>query len=307
MAERPLDLGWLRLFEAIGRHKNLTRVAEELRLSQPAVSYQLRRIEESVGAPLVQRLHRGAALTREGAQLHDAVVEALTGIDEAVRQIRRRGRQTAVRIHTDFGFASYWLMPRISAFRRLEPDVEVHILASQSIKIADTGEADLYILFGRQGAFGASAVQLMEECVRPVCSPAYLAKAGPFREPADLARQRLIHLEGDDDERWFSWQGFLKDMGVARQPDTGDLSFNAYHLVLQAALGEEGLALGWTGLVDDLVKAGLLTVAGPALVRPDRGYWLVQPSAREAHVDKLAAWLLAESRPPSSSAMKATP
>ena len=295
MAERPIELGWLRLFEAIGRHKNLTRVAEELRLSQPAVSYQLRRIEESVGAPLVQRLHRGAALTREGALLHEAVAEALIGIDHAVREIRRRGRQTTVRIHTDFGFASYWLMPRISAFRRLEPDVEVHILASQSIKISDTGEADLYILFGQQGAFGSGAVQLTEECVRPVCSPAYLVKEGPFSEPADLARQRLIHLEGDTDERWFSWQGFLKGAGVTRQPDTGDLSFNAYHLVLQAALADEGLALGWAGLVDDLVRAGLLTVVGPAQIRPDRGYWLIQAPSSEAHVKKLAAWLTAES------------
>lgn len=297
MADRPIELGWLRLFEAIGRHTNLTRAAEELRLSQPAVSYQLRRIEESVGAPLVQRLHRGAALTREGALLHEAVAEALTGIDEAVRQIRKRGRQASVRIHTDFGFASYWLMPRISAFRRLEPDVEVHILASQSIKVADTGDADLYILFGQRDTFGAGAVQLMEECVRPVCSPAYLEKAGPLRDPSDLARQRLIHLEGDDDDRWFSWQGFLKRAGLNRQPDSVDLSFNAYHLVLQAALAEEGIALGWAGLVDDLLKAGLLTVAGPAQVRPDRGYWLVQPASRHAHVDKLAAWLMAESAP----------
>jgi DNA-binding transcriptional LysR family regulator len=259
-----------------------------------------------VGATLVQRLHRGAALTREGAMLHEAVAEALSGIDEAVRQIRRRGRQASARIHTDFGFASYWLMPRISAFRRIEPEVDVHILASQSIKLTDAGDADLYILFGQRGAFGADAVQLMQECVRPVCSPGYLEKAGPFAEPADLARQRLIHLEGDDDERWFSWQGFFKELGAARQPDAGDLGFNAYHLVLQAALGDEGLALGWAGLVDDLVKAGLLTTVGFQLVRPDRGYWLVQPASREPHVDKLAAWLVAESLQPSDQMSRET-
>lgn len=270
-------------------------MAEELRLSQPAVSYQLRRIEESVGATLVQRLHRGAALTREGALLHEAVIEALSGIDEAVRQIRKRRRQASVRVHTDFGFASYWLMPRISAFRQIEPNVDVHILASQSIKIADAGDADLFILFGQRGAFGADAVQLMQERVQPVCSPAYRDMVGPIAGPADLARQRLIHLEGDDDERWFSWQGFFKELGVPRQPDAGDLGFNAYHLVLQAALGDEGLALGWTGLVDDLVRAGLLTTIGLELIRPDRGYWLVQPASSEPHVDKLAAWLVAES------------
>lgn len=298
MAERPLDLGWLRLFEAIGRHKNLTRVAEDFRLSQPAVSYQLRRIEESVGVPLVRRLHRGAELTREGAMLHEAVRDSLSSIDEAVRQIRRRGRQTSVRIHTDFGFASYWLMPRISAFRRLEPDVEVHVIASQSMKTDDQGDADLHVLFGQKSNFSDDALQLTEERVMPVCTPGYFNRHGPFETPANLAQHTLIHLEGDADSRWFSWQSWLKEEGVTRQPAIGDLSLNAYNLVLQAALAEQGIALGWAGLVDDLVKSGLLMAAGATRARPDHGYWLISPGRREAPVVKLAAWLTEESRLP---------
>jgi putative choline sulfate-utilization transcription factor len=296
MAERPLELGWLRLFEAIGRQQNLTRVAQDLRLSQPAVSYQLRRIEESIGVPLVRRLHRGAELTREGAILHEAVCDSLKTIDEAVRQIRRRGRQPSVRIHTDFGFASYWLMPRITAFRRLEPDVEVHVIASQSMKSDEQGDADLEVLFGQQSNFGADALQLTEEMVMPVCTPGYFNRHGPFDTASDLARQTLIHLEGDADSRWFSWQSWLKEAGVTRQPATGDLSLNAYNLVLQAALAEQGIALGWSGLVDDFLKSGLLISAGPTRLRVDRGYWLNSRGPGDAPVRKLINWLIEESR-----------
>lgn len=296
MSDRPLDVGWLRLYEAIGRLENLTRVAEDFRLSQPAVSYQLRKIEEDVGLPLVRRVHRGAELTREGAVLYEAVQAALSSIDDAVRQIRRRGRGTSVRIHTDFGFASYWLMPRISAFRRIEPEVEVHVLASQSMRLDDRGDADLHILFGQRENFGPQSVQLTEEQVAPVCTPGYLARSGPLEAPADLAAKTLIHLEGDVDSRWYSWQEWLQEAGVARRPATGDLSFNAYHLVLQAALAEQGVALGWAGLVDDFLKNGLLVEAGPRRRRRDRGYWLIPPAIEDSRVVKLTEWLVEESR-----------
>lgn len=296
MADRPIDLGWLRLFEAIGRQQNLTRVAEELRLSQPAVSYQLRRIEQSVGAPLVRRLHRGAEMTREGEILHEAIRDSLSMIDEAVKHIRRRGRQSSVRLHTDFGFASYWLMPRISAFRRLEPDVEVHVVASQSMKTDDHDDADLHVLFGQKANFGEDALQLTEERVWPVCTPGYFRRHGPFETAADLARQTLIHLEGDADARWFSWQSWLRDAGIVRQPAVGDLSMNAYNLVIQAALAEQGIALGWAGLVDDLVKSGLLMKAGATRTRAEHGYWLISSRPGETSAQKLTDWLIEESR-----------
>src|SRR5690606_14440533 len=126
MPERDLDLGSLRIFDAVARLGSLTRAADELAMSQPAVSYQIRRMEERLGAPLFYRLHRGTALSEAGETLHRAVRPGLERIDEAVREIRQRARVPAVRIFTDYGFAAFWLMPRVAEFRPLHPDVEVH-------------------------------------------------------------------------------------------------------------------------------------------------------------------------------------
>lgn len=295
MIKRGPNLGWLRLFDTLGRLGNLTRVAEACGLTQPAVSYQLRRLEEELGVPLVRRLHRGAELTQEGLLLHDAVRESVELIDGAVRQIRRHNRQATIRIHTDFGFASYWLMPRIRDFRRLEPDIEVRVTASQDMDARDASDADLKIMFGQRENFDDTAVQLTEEQVVPVCSPGFLAQKGPFIDAARLAGQTLIHLEGEAGLRWFSWQTWLKQLGVQRRPDTGDLSLNTYNLVIQAALAEQGIALGWTGLIDDLLKSGVLVEAGPVLSRPDRGYWLTSSLPDSPIVGKLTQWLLGES------------
>lgn len=295
MGKRDLDLGWLRLFEALGRHGNLTRVAEDLHLTQPAVSYQLRRIEEQLGTPLLKRLHRGVEFTRDGQILYDAVKESLERIDGAVRQIREPRKPTAIRIHTDFGFASYWLIPRISAFRLIEPDIEVHVIASQSLDIANSSDADLHIVFGQKGNFPKTARQLQIEEVMPVCAPSYLAKHGPFSEPRAIMRQTLIHLEGDSDLRWFSWQSWLKELGIQRNPASGDLSLNTYNLVLQAALAGEGVALGWMGLIDEFLRNGALVSAGQTLTRPDHGYWLSALEPDLPVIAKLTAWLIGES------------
>lgn len=296
MAKNELDLGWLRLFYALGRLNNMTRVAEACGMTQPAVSYQLRRLEDDLGAPLVKRLHRGAELTREGQQLFEAVQESIALIDGAARQIRERNQQATIRIHTDFGFASYWLLPRISEFRKMEPDIEVHVLASQSLGAQQAADADLLITFGRHDDVATEARQLMREQVVPVCAPGYLSRKGPFDNASRLAAETLIHLEGESRTRWFSWQSWLKELGVARKPSSGDLSLNTYNLVIQAALAEQGVALGWIGLVDDLLQAGVLVEAGQAINRPDHGYWLTSNAPASGVVKRLADWLISESR-----------
>ena len=301
MADRDLDLGWLRLFEALGRLGNMTRVAEQFRMSQPAVSYQLRRLEEELGTTLVNRLHRGAALTRDGQLLYDAVKHAIEDIDGVTREIRRRQRSPVISIHTDFGFASYWLMPRLPAFRQREPGIEVHVLASQMLETAALSDAHLRIVFGQAGNLPAGAVQLMPEHVVPVCSPGYLAKHGPLGDLDTLAKQTLIHLEGDSGTRWYSWASWLRQQEVQRLPLTRDLNFNTYNLVIQAAVAEQGIALGWMGLVDSFLDSGLLVQVGPHLVKPDRGYWLVSNAPDNDIMLRVKSWLLEENSLPAIS------
>jgi DNA-binding transcriptional LysR family regulator len=115
---------------------------------------------------------------------------------------------------------------------------------------------------------------------------------------ADFSRRKLIHLENTSSAHWFDWPSYFKHFGVQRGPenDGGDISFNNYTMVVQATIGEQGFALGWAGLVDPLLEAGVLVTAGPSLDAPGRGYWLMRPKSSDSAVRKLTGWLIDERR-----------
>lgn len=294
MRDRPLDVGWLRIFEAVGRLGSLTRAAQELGLSQPAVTYQIRRIEEQLGATLFHRSHGGSRLSEPGEVLYRAVHSGLERIDEAARDIRRRARVPAIRIFTDYGFAAYWLMPRVADFRRLHPRVEVHILASQSLEDESAGDVDAAVLFGERDDFAEHARLLMPERVVPVCAPGFLARYGPFEDVAALARAPLLHLETSGVPRWLTWRTWLAMHGVTREPAQGDLGLNTYGFVIQAALAEQGIALGWIGLVDTFLAAGTLVAVAPEVQRQTFGYWLIPHRPATAAAQSLTEWLISQ-------------
>lgn len=294
MSDRKLDVGWLRIFEAVGRNGSITGAAAELGLSQPAVSYQIRRIEQQVGIALISRLHRGSKLTEAGETLFRAAHSGLERLDEAVRDIRARAGSPVIRIFTDYGFASFWLMPRVADFRQLHPGIEVHVVASQGLDGALDGTADAAILFGRKADFHDGACLLMPERVVPVCSPGFRARFGPFPDAESLACQSLLHLDMAGRPRWFTWTSWLAVQGVAREPAQGDLGLNTYGFVIQAAMAEQGLALGWLGLVDAHLANGTLVAVGPEVRRDDCGYWLIVNRPENAQTKAMSEWLLGQ-------------
>jgi putative choline sulfate-utilization transcription factor len=292
MPDRKMDVGWLRIFEAVGRLGSITGAAAELGLSQPAVSYQMRRIEEQVGTALISRLHRGSRLTEAGETLFRAVHTGVERLDHAVSEIRARAASPVIRIFTDYGFATFWLMPRVADFRRLHPGIEVHVVASQGLDGALDGTADAAILFGRKTDFPDQARLLMPERVMPVCSPGFRARFGPFPDAEALARQPLLHLDTAGRARWFTWTSWLAAQGVAREPAQGDLGLNTYGFVIQAATAEQGIALGWLGLVDAHLANGTLVAVGPEVRRDDCGYWLVVNRPENVQTKAMGDWLL---------------
>jgi DNA-binding transcriptional LysR family regulator len=174
--------------------------------------------------------------------------------------------------------------------------MDIQIVATQRMERDRSGTGDISVVFGSRAEFGRDARMLLPERVAPVCSPGFLERNGPFATPADLARNRLVHLDTAAPSPWFDWRSYFAELGVDRETYSGqgDLRFNTYSLVVQAALGEQGLALGWMGLVDTLLSTGILAIAGPALEAPDRGYWLLQPKSRTPQSEQLGAWMLAE-------------
>jgi putative choline sulfate-utilization transcription factor len=296
MSANPLDSGCLRPFDVVARHRNLSRAAAALGMTQPALSYRIKQMEALLGVQLFRRRPRGLELTSEGETLQTAVRQGLERLDEAVQAIRRRARTPTVRLATDFAFAAFRLMPRVPEFRRANPEIDVQIVASQSLAPGIEADVDLAVLFGDRDDFAASFAGdlrlLLPERATAVCTPGFLARFGPFEHLEQLLAVPLVHLEGDSGERWFTWPSWFAQAGVAYRPAASSLSFNTYTLAIQAVLAEQGVALGWAGLVDDLIASGALVQACDATLGSRRGYWLLRPDGALApEAERVAGWL----------------
>jgi putative choline sulfate-utilization transcription factor len=294
MSEQSVDLAWMRLLVEVGKKGSLSAAAEALGLSQPAVSYQIRLLEQSFGLPLLQRLHRGVRFTDEGQRLLAIAERTVSDIDGLQRSLRAAHRRPTVRLATDYAFSSLWLIPRMHAFRQRYPDIDLQIVATQRLGHHWREDADLAVAFGPASEFGKGAILLMPERVVPVCTPGQVRRL-PAPSVSSVEQEPLIHLEAESISPWLDWQTYLARLGQAEngQERPGDLRFNTYALVVQAAMAGQGVALGWLGLVDHLLEANLLVVAGEMVSVPERGYWLVSGSKSDA-VAHLASWLVHE-------------
>jgi putative choline sulfate-utilization transcription factor len=284
----------LLMFESAARLASFTAAARELGSTQPAVSQRVVQLEEALGAPLFERGHRGVTLTEDGKRLFDAVRQSLDLIRTATTDIRSRNTQRTLTLSTDFGFATYWLMPRLPQFKALMPDVDVKIITSQNMPSASGVHADVVIVFGdTHGDWGPrQAVKLFPERVTPVCSPALIAARDRPCTAADLLELPLLHLEPTQPERWLSWNAWFDAHGLAAPPTHGGFTFNSYALVAHAAVMGQGVALGWSPLIDELVATGQLVTLCDAPLVTDRGYMLLVPRDPSAAVQAFRDWLL---------------
>jgi putative choline sulfate-utilization transcription factor len=282
----------LLMFESAARLASFTAAARELGSTQPAVSQRVVQLEEALGAPLFERGHRGVSLTEDGKRLFDAVRHSLDLIRTATGDIRSRHTQRTLTLSTDFGFATYWLMPRLPQFKALMPDVEVRITTSQLMPSVSGNAADVVIVFGdTHGDWGSRhAVTLFPERVTPVCSPSLAAA----HDTSDLSRLPLLHLERTQPERWLSWSGWFEAHGLSAPPAHGGFTFNSYALVAHAAVMGQGVALGWAPLVDELIATGQLVALRDAPLVTDRGYVLLTPRDPSSAVRAFRDWLLDE-------------
>jgi putative choline sulfate-utilization transcription factor len=282
----------LLMFESAARLASFTAAARELGSTQPAVSQRVVQLEEALGVALFERGHRGVSLTEDGKRLFDAVRQGLDIIRAATSDVRARHAQRTLNLSTDFGFATYWLMPRLPQFKALMPDVDVKIITSQYLPSATGVHADVVIVFGdTHGDWGARhAVKLFPERVFPVCSPTLAAS----RDTTDLSKLPLLHLEPTHPERWLSWNAWFDAHGRPAPPAQGGFTFNSYALVAHAAVMGQGVALGWSPLIDELLATGQLVALADEPLVTDRGYMLLTPREPSAAVRAFREWLLDE-------------
>ncbi|HSK40900.1 MAG TPA: LysR substrate-binding domain-containing protein [Arenibaculum sp.] len=266
----------LAFFEAAGRLLNFSAAARELGVTQSAVSHQIAWLETDLGTTLFRRLHRGVVLTADGTRLFETTREALDAIHAAASAIRTGSGRSVLNVATDFGFAAWWLMPRLSTLRTIMPDLDVRIVTAQSEIDIRREAVDIAIAFGDGRWPGCEAERLFPEIVLPICSPGFkLARRGAGA-PRDLLSLPLLHLESIVPANWLTWADWFALHRLPLPSSGHDLTFNNYPLVLQAALMGQGVALGWVPLVDDLIRGGQLVPLLDLPVRTDRGYFIVE-------------------------------
>ena len=301
LRSRPIAAGQLRAFEAVARHLNFRAASEELSLTQSAVSRQIQSLEDDVGVSLFLRHTRAVELTSAGAQLLRAVLPSLERIDGTVRMIRQSAGRKSVAISTWASFASMWLIPRLEAFQREHPDIDIRIDATDTPVDLDTTDVDLALRYSMQPAhLPAQARRLFGEQLTPVISP-WLLKSGPGLQTAqDLARFALI--EASDAHRtqhmeWLSWQRWFDMQGLSRFEPKRWLYFNYAHQIAQAALTGQGVALARMPLVAESLASGdLVEVLPNRRMDSPMAYWLIvgPRNAARPEVQAFCNWIEAQ-------------
>jgi len=287
------------IFEAAGRHQNFTRAAHELGMTQAAVSYAVRNLEEQLGVALFHRVHRAVELTDAGERFHADVTLGLSRIQKSAEDIRAKGREANVTLAASTAFASMWMLPRLAKLRADLPDIDLRIQTSVRDLDLDEEPIPLAIRGGDPGKWPRyHAALLAPEVITAVASPAFVESHGNPQTPEALLKLPLIHLE-EPVRSACDWPHWFASAGVRYPPQARRLAINDYVLVIQAVLSGEGVALGWQHLIEGQVRSGaLVPVGGHALTMQDAGFYVVWPRSRELNgpARRVRDWLVEEGR-----------
>jgi DNA-binding transcriptional LysR family regulator len=294
-----LSLDLLRGFRAAARHLSFTRAADELSVTQSAISREIKTLEEQIGQPLFHRAHRALQLTAAGEELYRAADAALADLDTVVARLAGSGRTLAVT--TTNALASLWLAPRLPGFSRLHPRISVRVASSNDRADLDRDRIDVAIQFAAAGDEAPKGERLFRCETFPVCAPA-LARSGtqPAWTPADLARCIRLDFETLRAGRWFSeWDFWSAATGIALESAASTLRFSQMDQMLPAALAGEGVAIGaLPHFVQPLRDGRLCAPFRPAAVAHRGDFFIVvrRDVAGDEAVGAFIEWLRAEAR-----------
>ena len=297
-------LAFLQGFEAAARTLSFTKAAEELFVTQSAVSRQIKALEDNLGLKLFERRSRSLTLTDNGQALYRIATDVFDRLQSATDRLRAETRARQLAITTTTGFASLWLIPRLRRFTALHPDVDVRLAATTDALNLDRSLIDIAIRYCRPETVPEGAVRLFGEEMIPVCSRALLRdKARPLKQPRDLVHHTLLHFDYAGTEAYVDWGTWLTPLGVGELKPAGALHFSQYEQMIQAAVNGQGVALGRQPLVDDLIQSGALVAPFKQTLVGSRAYFIIrsQLSAGKPQVRAFAEWLVAEA---SGSAVK---
>jgi LysR family transcriptional regulator, glycine cleavage system transcriptional activator len=290
---RVPSLRGLQAFEAVARTGSLAAAASSIGITPSAVSHRIRGLEDELGLPLLRRLPKGLGLTEAGRRYLGPVEHAFALLAEATADLLGPdvSRPLTVSLTSEFGVR--WLMPRFHRFRALHPDIDIALLTTYQLANLLDGEADLALRYGAGKWPGLRAEPLLRFAVSPLCAPSVMAEIGGLPPAEALARVTLIRALEDD---WDSW---LTAAGMAGFRPARELRFVDYSMALSAALGGQGMVLGYSGYVETEVAAGRLVQPFALSIPVHNEYYLVYVEQRLAdpRVRAFRDWVISEAEP----------
>ncbi|MCZ4060328.1 transcriptional regulator GcvA [Pantoea sp. LMR881] len=292
MSKRLPPLNALRVFDAAARHLSFTKAAEELFVTQAAVSHQIKSLEDFLGLKLFRRRNRSLLLTEEGQSYYLDIKEIFSAINEATRKLQARSAKGALTVSLLPSFAIQWLVPRLSSFNMAYPGIDVRIQAvdRDEEKLAD--DVDVAIFYGRGNWPGLRVEKLYAEYLLPVCSPSLMTTGdNPLKTPLDLARFTLLHDASRRD-----WQSYIRQLGLQHINVQQGPIFSHSAMVLQAAIHGQGVALANNVMAQSEIEAGRLICPFNDVLVSKNAFYLVCHDS-QAELGKIAAfrqWILAK-------------
>lgn len=281
-----LPLNALRMFDAAARHLSLTRAAQELHVTQAAVSQHIRNLEERLGKPLFRRLPRGLALTDEGQALWPVVAQSFERIEQSLQQVAEPRPREILTVGVVGTFAIGWLIPRLSQFQQLHPYIDLRLLTNNNrVDLAGEG-LDAAVRFGDGAWHGTHAQMLLRAPLSPMCTPML---AQQLREPADLARQTLLRSYRPQE-----WEGWFAGLDQAAPLARGAM-FDSSLTLAEAAAQGAGVALLPARMFEHMLQQGRLV--RPFAHEVDTGaYWLTYLKSRQASsaLQTFRQWLMTQ-------------
>lgn len=282
------SLALLRSFECAARHQSFTLAAQELHLTQSAISRQVKELEEVIGVPLFLRLGRRVALTQAGRVFAADIAVDLDRIRQStLRAISAGSSGKVLRIATLPTFAARWLIPRLPHFQAANPGVEVSLSTRLEPFDLLNDRFDLAIHYGRRDWPNVDLLELCSEEMVPVASKTFLEGRSDL-EPEDIAALPLLHLES----RPTAWADWLALHGVSSPALLPGKQFDQFTMIIAAAATSLGLALLPQYLIEDELQSGALVPVGHRPLTTNNAYYIARSSGvRSAHVDGFVRWI----------------
>lgn len=292
MQRRLPPLTSLRAFEAAGRHLSFTKAAEELTVTQAAISHQVKALEEHLDVALFLRLPRQLELTKAGKILLPVVRAAFDRIGESVAELNKDVASSALTVKLAPSFAAKWLLPRLDDFRRKHPQIELSLTHSNEAADFRRQPIDIAITYGKGDWRGVIADRVLSIDFFPVCSPAFMQGEHPLTNPENLAHYTLLH-----DTDHVAWSNWLALAGIENVDPKRGTVVDDTNVLIQAATDGLGIALGSTHFVADRLASGHLVRPFDTTLHNDYAYYVVCPKKhlKRSGVAVFKTWLMDQS------------